>query len=85
MSRFAGGAGWALWLRDSARSSISASRTQDLFEEVGDARGGALALGHQCVGQLIEGGVAAGGEGDDSGDRVLGWGRAHSPPRFLVT
>lgn len=46
---------------------------------------GAVALGHQGVGQTIEGGVSAGGEGDDTGDRVLGSGSAHGPPRFLVT
>jgi hypothetical protein len=45
---------------------------QHPLEEVRDARRRAVALGRQGVGQLVERGVAAGGEGDDSGDRVLG-------------
>ena len=58
---------------------------QDPLEDVGDASWRAVTLGDQGLGQTIEGGVSAGGEGDETGDRVLGWGNAHGPPRFLVT
>ena len=51
---------------------------QDPLEEVGDARRGAVAFGRQGVSQLVERGVAAGGEGDNSGTgfsagEVLTW------------
>src|SRR5680860_1660412 len=58
---------------------------QYTLKEIGDARWGAVALGRQGGGQMVERGVAARGENDDSGTRVLSWGCAHGPPRFLAT